>query len=298
VSGTERTGVVWLDGHLQPRDAATVSVTDLGLRSGWGVFETLRVDVDERGPRLLAAAQHGRRLTDGAVRLGIVGPDDAAAITTAFEAALTALLDHVTAHTPPAGPDRATPGDLVLRATLTAGPLEEGVTWPPRPAGRPTLLVTVHDAPVLPAAPAPAVTVTARRWPADVKSTSYVASVLANREARARGAEVALLVDGDEVLEAAEGNVFAVIDGVLRTPAADGRLLDGVTRSLVLAAAARLGLPTLVGPVRVAELRRAERAFTTSAVQRIRLLSSVDGSPLSTDPDPVITALRSGLTAG
>jgi len=287
--------LVWLADRLVPLDDAHVSVLDLGLRSGLGVFETLRADPVGGAAgqlRVLAAAVHRERLLAGALRLGITTEAHLTELATTFDTALTALLDHVSSE---AEGDRRAGDGVVLRCTLSAGLPARADVWPLVAAGSPLLVVTCHPAPELPLAPADAVTVRARRWPADVKTTSYVASLLANREARERGAEVALLCDGDEILESAEGNVFALIDGTLRTPAADGRLLEGVTRGLVLAAAATQGLPVRIGPLRIDELQRAERAFTTSAVQRIRLLRSIDGSVLETAPHPAITTLGAAL---
>ena len=50
--------------------------------------------------------------------------------------------------------------------------------------------------------------------------------------------EVLWVDDEDNLLEGTRSNVFAVSDGVLRTPPVDGRFLAGVTRSFVLEAAA------------------------------------------------------------
>lgn len=284
--------LAWLADRLVPLDDARISVLDLGLRSGLGVFETLRADPVAGRWRLLAPEQHRERLIDGALRLGIVARADTAHLAATFDTALVALLDR-SSETVDVGVDASS--GIVLRCTVTAGVPERADAWPLQAAGVPLLIVTCHPAPELPLPPASAVTVAARRWPADVKSTSYVASLLANREARERAADVALLCDGDEILESAEGNVFALVDGVLCTPAADGRLLDGVTRRLALAAAATHGLPTRIGPLTIEAISRAERAFTTSSVQRIRSLSSVNGVVISTAPHPVVTMLSAEL---
>jgi branched-chain amino acid aminotransferase len=233
-----------------------VSALDVGLRSGVGVFETLRA----HGGATLAADRHVARLGHGAARLAI--PFDRARVEEALQAVLSA--------------PRAL-HEVVVRITLTAGPLAASSGWPPAPEGRPTLVVTVHPAPPLPLPPALAVTTRARRWPADVKSTSYVASVLATAEARAAGADLAVLVDGEELLETAEGNLFALIDGTLVTPADDGRLLPGVTRGLVLEAATALGVPTRTGPLRRADLAAADALAVSSSVGGLRTVLSVDG---------------------
>jgi branched-subunit amino acid aminotransferase/4-amino-4-deoxychorismate lyase len=177
--------------------------------------------------------------------------------------------------------------EVAVRITLTAGPVatpDADAAWPPAPEGRPTLVVTLHPAPRLPLPPARAVTTSARRWPADVKSTSYVASLLATREARAAGADIAVLVDGDELLETAEGNLFALVDGTLVTPPDDGRLLPGITRGVVLEAAAELAIPTATVPLRRADARRAEAFATSSSVAGLRTILRIDDmTPMITD---------------
>jgi hypothetical protein len=61
-------------------------------------------------------------------------------------------------------------------------------------------------------------------------------------------------VDGD-VLEAAWANVWIVEDRGIVTPAADGRLLPGITRSLLLECAPALGLTASTEPISVGRAR-------------------------------------------
>jgi branched-chain amino acid aminotransferase len=273
----------WVDGRLHSgARAATVDALDAGLRSGWGVFETLRA----RGTTVRALEQHLARLADGAGRLGIA--IDVGSVRDALTATLAA--------------PRAVE-DVVARVTLTAGPVAED-RWPAGPIGRPALIVTLHPAPPLPTPSATAVRVTAHRWPADVKTTSYVASMLAGREAQAAGADVAVLVDGDELLETSDGNLLALVAGTLRTPAPDGRLLPGVTRGLVLAAATDLGIPVVEGPLRAADVHAAEVVLVTSTVRGVRTLHRLDGRPLAgadvdaAPPHPLVPTLRAAVDRG
>jgi branched-subunit amino acid aminotransferase/4-amino-4-deoxychorismate lyase len=273
---------IWVDDGLVTDGPAVVPATDLGLRSGLGVFETLRA----HGTATLAADRHVTRLGEGAERLSI--PFD----RTRVERALHEIL--------------ATPrevAEVVVRITLTAGPLDDDSAWPPTPAGRPTLVVTLHAAPSLPLPPAHAVTIEAVRWPADVKSTSYVASVLASRAARAAGADMAVLTDGDQLLETAEGNLFALIDGALVTPPDDGRLLAGITRQLLLEQAQSLGIATRVAPLHRDDITHASALAASSSVAGLRTIVSIDGAVPScaTAGDtehPLFVALRDALAAG
>jgi branched-subunit amino acid aminotransferase/4-amino-4-deoxychorismate lyase len=247
---------VWIDGRLVLSTDAVVSALDMGLRSGLGVFETLRA----HGTRTLAADRHTDRLIRGATRLGILV--DREEVDGALRAILAA----------PRSVDQ-----VVVRVTLTAGPLDTSSDWPPAPAGRPTLIVSLHPAPPLPLPPASAATTLARRWPADVKSTSYVASLLANAEARASGADLAVLIDEEDLLETAEGNLFAILDGTLVTPPDDGRLLPGITRELVVEIAEDRGIPTRTGTLRMTDLSRIAALAASSSVAGLRTILSIDG---------------------
>jgi len=271
----------WLDDRLVEASSARITASDAGLRSGLGVFETLRA----HGTALLAADRHLERLAAGAARLGIAVDTDRVARALATTLSAPRSIEEVAA-----------------RITLTAGPVASD-RWPTTPAGPATLLITLHPAPTLPLPAVSAVTVTARRWPADVKSTSYLASVLAQREAAASGADVAVLVDGDELLETAEGNLVALIDGTLVTPPDDGRLLAGVTRALVLEEGVRLGLASREAPLRRADVARADVLLVTSAVSGIRTVRTLDGASVrgsgdASDAHPVVAGLRAALERG
>jgi len=260
-------------------DTTPLSPLDAGFRSGWGVFETLRA----HGTATLALDAHLERLVAGAARLGIDADADGVRDELARTLAAPREVDEV-----------------VVRITVTAGPVDADA-WPAVPVGEPTLAVAVHPAPPLPMPPAAAARVAARRWPADVKTTSYAASILASREARAAGADVAVLTDGDELLETAEGNLAALVDGVLVTPPADGRLLGGVMRALVLEEAVRAGVHVREAPLRHHDAERADVLLVTSAVAEVRTVHTLDGVALAgsghagTPLHPLVTTLRSAL---
>jgi branched-subunit amino acid aminotransferase/4-amino-4-deoxychorismate lyase len=102
-------------------------------------------------------------------------------------------------------------------------------------------------------------------------------SLLAAAEAEL-APRVPLLRDGDgTVLEASRGNVFAVCDGVLVTPAADGRILPGVTRRRVLELATGLGLRVREEALPFERLAEAAEVFLTGAVRGIEPVRGCDG---------------------
>lgn len=272
----------WLDGGLLPAGAAAVPATDLGLRTGLGVFETMRAT----DGRVLALDAHLERLVAGGVRLDLA--IDPAHVRRGLVAVLAGAAPEV-----------------VVRVTVTGG--DAVPAWPPRPTGRPRTLVTRHPAPPLPTPAAAAVVVPGPRAPAglgDVKTTSYAGSVLALGRARAQGAEVALFEEDGALVCAADGNLMAVRDGVLTTPALDGRVLPGVTRRRVLDLAPTLGLAVREARLDRDDLMAADLVVVTSAVRRVRPLGRLDGAPLragaaGADPagHPLVGRLLAALAA-
>ena len=98
-----------------------------------------------------------------------------------------------------------------------------------------------------------------------------------------------------ELLETDRGNVFAVIDGVLLTPPADGRLLPGTTRAAVLRAAHESGIRVGQKPLTLDELTEATEVFVTNAVAGLIPVTAVAGSRLAWPPGPVAATLAAAL---
>jgi para-aminobenzoate synthetase/4-amino-4-deoxychorismate lyase len=108
------------------------------------------------------------------------------------------------------------------------------------------------------------------------------------------GHEVSLLlVDSDGmVLEAAWGN-FWVLDGdELLTPPADGRILPGVTRALLLELAPSLGLRPREEPISLHRARRASVTFATSAI-RLAIPATLTGG--AAPPAAIVDRIRSTI---
>jgi branched-subunit amino acid aminotransferase/4-amino-4-deoxychorismate lyase len=267
--------LAWLDGARLAGDAAALPPSDLGLRLGLGVFETFRVEAQ----RVAGLDAHLARLAAGGARLGIAVDSDRVRAGLATLVAATG------------------PAPAVARVTVTAGDAAPG--WPPEPEGRPRTLVTLAPAPPLPTPDADAALVAGPRAPAglaDVKTISYAGSVVATRRARARGATVALVVEDGEVREAADGNVLVVRGDLLATPPADGRILPGVTRELVLALAPDLGLGVSETALHPEDLLAADLVVVSSAVRGLRRLRRIDGVGIgSSSPHPALARLRAGL---
>lgn len=95
------------------------------------------------------------------------------------------------------------------------------------------------------------------------------------------GGPVSLLLDrGGEVLEAGRANVFAAHEGVLKTPAADGRILPGIARAGAIAAAREAGIEVAEAPLGKGDLLEADEVFLTGSVRGVEPARSLDGTRL------------------
>lgn len=260
---------IWLDGRLLDARAARVSPLDSGWRLGDGVFSTLRATAGR--PQRLAA--HVTRTIHDAAALGITGIT-ADRLTEAAEQVAGANAAH---------------GDLVLRLVVTRGPVA-----PDAPFGAvsrsPTVAVLASPAPP-PRPTATATLVAGGRRPAAIKSTSWAWSAQALATARSVGADTALFTEDGDVLEGAASNVVVRLDGRTVTPPADGRLLPGTTRALLLAEAA-----VEEAAVTRALLDRAQEVVLTSAVRGAVPVVAIDDRPVGNgEPGRLASDLRDVL---
>jgi D-alanine transaminase len=105
-----------------------------------------------------------------------------------------------------------------------------------------------------------------------------LANVLAYQAAKAAGADDAVFVAEDgTVAESTAGNIFIVRAGEIWTPPKGPRILSGVTRDKMLAAARGAGLVCREELFGKAELLAAAEVFLTSTTVQIVPVTQVDG---------------------
>lgn len=241
-----------LDGTVLPADEATIGVTDLGLLRGDGVFEVVKV----YDGRPFALDDHLRRMATSAQNLRL--EIDLAAVRADIDALLAE-----------AGPVNGAVRFLVSRGGRRIGLVEA------TPETRPPLtLARVEYVPP--------------RILDGVKSLSYAGNMLAQRVAKERGADEALLVTPHgRVLEAPTSSFFVSFDGqTLVTPPLSDRVLDSITRRRLLSL-----LPNAREEVVTADsLGRAREAFLASTTREVQAIARVDDVELPEVPGPLTTA--------
>lgn len=108
---------------------------------------------------------------------------------------------------------------------------------------------------------------------------------------------VVLLVDADgDVLEAAWANVWILEGDRIVTPPADGRILPGVTRELLLTHAPKLGLSATMEAISLERARAADAIFLTSSL-RLAASAALGGTTASPGASATVGAIRTGLQA-
>jgi branched-chain amino acid aminotransferase len=263
---------VWFNGELTA-GAITLDPADRGLTLGDGLFETLLV----LNRTALWANMHLARMEAGAKELGIGFSRDA------IDDAIEGMLE---------GADES---HHILRITLTRGASARSLG---ANGGVSSLLLTLESLdPGMMFQPVSLVTASVRRNPQSLtsrlKTISYIDNIAAAREAAAKGAEDALMLNVAGMAACSSiANLFLIRNKTLVTPGRDQGILTGVMRQALIAAAHQLGLETEERTVKPSELLKADGVFLTNSLRFIRPVKSLDQQPLS---QPELSDLANAL---
>jgi branched-chain amino acid aminotransferase len=278
--------VVMIDGVIVPPEAARVSVYDRGFLFGDAVFEVLRTYAGVP----FALDEHLGRLRRSTERVALSLP--------VAEGTIGAEVERAVAES------RNIESYVRIVVTRGSGPL----SLDPDTARDPLRVVLVEPL-TAPGREAyangiAAVTVRTRRTVDETsavgaKVTNYLASLLAVREAKTRGAAEALIVDAlGKVVEGATSNVFVVKGGRTTTPPESAGILPGITRAHILVAAAGLGPAVEERELMPDDLYEADEVFITSSIREVLPVVTVDDRRVGSGlPGPVCRKLHRALRA-
>jgi D-alanine transaminase len=271
--------ILYLNGEYLPAEKAALSPFDRGFLFADGIYEVARF---YRG-RAYRMAEHVERLREGlaALRIGV----DAGF----YPPVAQRLLEE----------NRLAGGDAIVYAQVTRGAAPRAHVFPP--AGtHPTVFAFARASDALPAPEATAaILVPDERWGrCNIKSVMLLPNVLAAQAAKEAGAVDAILVRDGLALEATKANLFVVKNGMVRTAPNGPRILPGVTRGAIIAAARRLGHAVDEKTPTVEELLAADEVFLASTSLWAHPLTRVDGKTIGDgQPGPVAAKLRDALYA-
>lgn len=263
---------IYLNNKFVRDEEAVISVFDHGFLYGDGVYETLR----SYGPRIFMREQHLSRLFRSAEAIGLTIP---------IPLKEWADILHEAMARNEVGTDQR---DAYLRITVSRGAGDIGLD----PSLCPSPTVVVMAKPLVPPAAhlyGAGVNViiasTKRNLPSalspQIKAINFLNNILAKREAIAAGAFDSILLNWEEHLtECTISNLFLVMNGILRTPALECGLLDGITRGIVIQLAGELQIPVEEGHYPADQLHRADECFLTNTSMEIMPVTRIAHTPV------------------
>jgi D-alanine transaminase len=185
---------------------------------------------------------------------------------------------------------------LYLQVTRGSAPRN----FPPPPGLRPCLVVMVQpmsfDFEARKKVAKKAFTTPDIRWARrDIKTTQLLAPVLARKAAVERGLQEALFVDEKGFITEASASNAWIVDkkgNLVTHPASGGKILKGITRSVMQALCKRDGLKIIERPFTVKEALAAKEIFTSSANGLFASIVELDGRKIGDGrPGPVVARL-------
>lgn len=268
--------LIYLNGRLVPEEQGVISVFDRGFLLGDGLFETMLVS----NGRPFRWEQHLERLRRGADFLGIRIPF-----------APESLREHADALV-----SKNQMPDALLRLTLSRGAGPRG--YSPKGADRPTLVMSLHPAPVFDPQKPPKwkLATSSLRLPAgealaQFKTCNKLPQILARAEAEAAGGDEALLLNTEGfVVEGSGSNLFCIDGDTVCTPPLASGILAGVTRVVVLEICRSLGLKAREATTTLEGLRQKDGIFLSVSSWGVVEAESLDGHGLK--QSPLVEAIR------
>lgn len=253
---------VYLNGEWVPYEQAVLPVEDRAGLFADAVYEVIRV----YGGRPFKADLHWRRLQNSAQALRIPLPYDA----DAFEAMLHGLLER----------NNLQDASIYIQVSRGSAVRYHGFPQEIKPntfaiaRAMPRVTQEQFDRGYR------CITVPDLRWGyCAVKTVGLLPNVLARQQAVEQGMDDALFVRDGIITEASSSNAFFVFGDEVHTfPLVN--ILPGVTRAVVLEAAAEAGIRCHETPVSLADAFKADEIFLTGTVLEVRGVTHLDDKPI------------------
>lgn len=269
--------IVYLNGQLLPLEKAAISPLDRGFLFADAIYEVARFHCG----RPFHLEEHLARMREGLAALRIEADTGFYPEAARRLLAENGLLD----------------ADAIVYAQVSRGAAPRVHAFPPE--GTPPTVFAFARAsdPAPPEEGGSAILLPDQRWGrCDIKTVMLLPNVLAAQQAREAGAVDAILVRGGLALEATKANVFAVLDGRLRTAPTGPAILPGVTRSAAIAAAGRLGIAVEERALTIEELLGAAEVFLASTTLWTYPLIRIGGRRIGDGrPGPIAARLKEAL---
>ncbi|HEY2975537.1 MAG TPA: branched-chain amino acid transaminase [Pyrinomonadaceae bacterium] len=280
--GFEQSKWVWMNGEMIPWHKATVHVSAHGLHYGSGVFEGIRCYETEDGPAVFRLNDHLARLLASAAVYGMEIPFSQDELARAVREVI----------------ERSEFSSCYVRPVCFYG--SESLALHPRNCPVEVAIFAWPWAPYLGTEGLEqGIRLTVSPWrkfhsdmlPTTAKACGqYLNSILAIRDAAARGFDEALLLDRDGYIAEGSGeNLFIVREGKVFTNDQQDSILLGVTRDSVIQIARDLGYTVEIAALRLKHLQAADEAFLTGTAAEVTPVRELDGMEIGNGGPGAIT---------
>jgi branched-chain amino acid aminotransferase len=259
--------IFWVDKEFVTEDEALVSVKDIAILRGFGVFDFMRTY--NRRPFYLR--EHVNRLFNSAKCIGLEIPYT--------NEQICEIVDETIARNPDL--DEAN-----VRIVFTGGVSSDGVC----PENNGKLIIYVTPAHAIPdwwyTNGAKVITVDVERHIPEAKSINYMNAVIANMKAKEEEAIEAIYVDREgRVLEGTTTNVFFFKGNKLIT--AKGDILSGITRTVILDRLVKGNFDVELRDIYISELPDFDEMFIAASNKEIVPVVTVNDLTISNgNPGP------------
>lgn len=276
--------IMYLNGQYVPRESAMIPVEDRGFIFGDGIYEGVRAV----GGKMFEWAPHAERMDNGLKGLRIN-------FNRAQIDALEAVCEQVVMKNDLAD------GEAFLYLQVSRGAAPRTHFFPPANVP-PTVFVSASKL-VVPRKMrdegCSTVTFPDMRWKRrDWKTVNLLGNVLARQAAAEAGAYEAIMHEDGIVTEGAATNVFAVINGELRTHPLNERILPGVTRKVLMELLGEMKLHVREEPIPFAQIFKAEEVFVCGSTTDVTPVVSIDGKTVGNGkPGPMTVQIRDAFEA-
>ena len=268
--------LAWIDGKISDLADARISLEDRGYLLGDGVYEVVRV---YNGCAFYLYA-HLERLKKSAEAIRMTIPYSFDEITAVAQGLI----------------EKSGYSDAYIYTQLTRGSAARDHLFPAD--AEPGMVMYVR--PVQPlktleeVTAASCITLPDERWlNCHIKTVNLLPNLLARQKASEAGAVEAIMYrPGNIVTEGTRSNIFAVIDGVVRTHPESNLILSGITRQIVVGLLKDRNLKFSEAAFRLDEMKTASEAWLTSTTLEVNPIGIIDQTPLSHPaPGPVTMEL-------
>ena len=276
--------ILYVNGEYLPREQALIPVEDRGFIFGDGIYEGVRAV----NGKMFEWAPHAERMDNGLKGLRIN-------FNRAQIDALEAVCEELCAR------NGLVDGEAFLYLQVSRGAAPRTHFFPPATV-HPTVFVSASKL-VVPRKMRDegcgAVTFPDMRWKRrDWKTVNLLGNVLARQAAQEKGCYEAILHEDGIVTEGAATNVFAVLDGVLRTHPLTPSILPGITRKVIMEIVAEHQLPLDETPIPFDQLMKVEELFVCGSTTDVTPVVTVDGVTIGSGaPGPITVKLREAFEA-